>query len=357
MAPFHNGRSGNLYLKDSRVNGNSADNGGGVFSQGRFVASDSTIDDNRAVFHGAGIYLAPSVVGSIGSDDSVTGHNEFERVRIANNAAGDFGGGIYATLSRFESEDLLLEDNFAQRDGGLALVTSTHVPVQNLSVVGNVAAEAGGGIYVESGYEGVTLQRATLSGNSTESTGCTGGQIFTTTDTVALPASQTRMYLFDVTLASVPEPDSTSLCASTASSIGYARSVIAHTGTVDACATSFGGVIDTLGSNVLLGYTCPFNAVDDSTWSSEAALMLGPLGTNGAFAPTHLPAVASPITDSHPCPPPPPGFTERFDQRGRPRDVDANGDGLAWCDAGAVERQAIEGDETPFGTLFRNGFE
>ena len=357
VAPFTNGRSGNLYLKDSQVIANSADNGGGVHSQGRFVAFDSSIDDNRATYHGAGVYLAPSVVGSIGFDDSVTGHNEFERVRIADNAAAGFGGGIYATLSRFESEDLLLDGNRARRGGGLAVVTSTHVPVHNLSLIDNVAAEAGGGIYVESAYVGVTLERATLSGNNTESTGCTGGQIFTITDDVAFPASQTRVYLFDVTLVSVPDPDSTSLCASTASSIGYGRSVIVHTGIVDACAAMFGGVIDTLGSNVLLGYTCPFDGTVDGTWSNEAALMLGPWAANGAFAPTHLPAVASPITDNHPCPPPPTGFTERFDQRGRPRDVDANGDGLAWCDAGAVERQPVESGETPFGTIFRDGFE
>lgn len=356
VAPFHNGRSGNLYLKDSQVTANTADYGGGVHSQGRFVAYDSRIDANRADVHGAGVYLAPTVVGSIGSDDSVTGHNEFVRLRVADNAAADYGGGIYATMSRFEGEDLLVEHNLAQRGGGLALVTSTHVPVQNLSLVHNVATEAGGGLYVESAYAGVTLQHATLSGNNAELAGCTGAQIFAVTDDVAFPTSTTRVYLFDVTLVSVPDPDSTSLCASVASSIGYARSVIVHTGHVDACGADFGGVIDTLGSNVLLGYTCPFGS-DDGTWSSEAAMMLGPLATNGAFAPTHLPAAASPITDNHPCPPPPAGFTERFDQRGRSRDVDGNGDGLGWCDAGAVERQLIESDETPFGTLFRNGFE
>jgi len=60
---------------------------------------------------------------------------------------------------------------------------------------------------------------------------------------------------------------------------------------------------------------------------------LTPLGDHGGPVPTHLPLPDSPAVDLIP-----PARCTPADQRGRPRPADGDGDGTSACDAGAVER-------------------
>ena len=74
--------------------------------------------------------------------------------------------------------------------------------------------------------------------------------------------------------------------------------------------------------------------------------MLGPLKDNGGATLTHALLPGSPAIDR-------PGSCLTTDQRGMPRPIDGDGDGIGDCDIGAVEDQVTifydgleEGDET-----------
>jgi len=101
------------------------------------------------------------------------------------------------------------------------------------------------------------------------------------------------------------------------------------------------------GGNVISsGDHCGFDPAVDQLGVADLGLLS--LGDYGGLTQTLLPRAASPAVDdpsetTSSCP--------ASDQRGFARNVDGNGDGLAGCDAGAVERQELEDD------LFVDGFE
>jgi CSLREA domain-containing protein len=70
---------------------------------------------------------------------------------------------------------------------------------------------------------------------------------------------------------------------------------------------------------------------------------LGPLGDHGGPTPTHLPLFDSPALDRAKTTPS--GFLsfhcDADDQRGQPRPIDGNGDGVAACDIGATEALVV----------------
>jgi hypothetical protein len=83
------------------------------------------------------------------------------------------------------------------------------------------------------------------------------------------------------------------------------------------------------GNNLDSNGSCAFAASGDQ---NDVDPQLGPLADNGGPTLTHFPAVGSPVLDhgaAADCP--------ATDQRGEARPVDADGDGTAVCDIGAVE--------------------
>ena len=74
---------------------------------------------------------------------------------------------------------------------------------------------------------------------------------------------------------------------------------------------------------------------------------MGSLADNGGFTRTHLPGVeAIDLANTANCPP--------TDQRDQPRPADGDGDGVANCDIGSLERQDAPPDNDP---IFQDGFD
>jgi hypothetical protein len=98
------------------------------------------------------------------------------------------------------------------------------------------------------------------------------------------------------------------------------------------------------GGNNLVGPGCP-RIGSDGAVQTQAELQLSTLSDHGGDVKTLLPALTSPAIDRRTC--------VNVDARERPRPVDADQNGSALCDIGAVERQVLELNDV----LFSDGFE
>jgi nitrous oxidase accessory protein NosD len=144
--PFDNGGGilarGRVTLRDVTVRGNVAANGGGVSvgRRGSLRLTGSTAIRNNRVYQYGG--------GGIGNGGAVTMQG---RSTVRGNEA-DFGGGVFNALRgeltmRGSSS---IRDNRAMWGGGIYNYGSVRM-FDASSVRGNVATEAGGGLYVEQG--------------------------------------------------------------------------------------------------------------------------------------------------------------------------------------------------------------
>lgn len=109
---------GTLYLNDSTVSSNTADQAAGIENDGTMIMSGCTVSGNNANT-GAG--------GGIGNTASLTITNS----TIANNTAGQ-GGGIYASTGIIYLQNVTVSGNTASDGGGIANISSTSFPDSGL---------------------------------------------------------------------------------------------------------------------------------------------------------------------------------------------------------------------------------
>ncbi len=90
--------------------------------------------------------------------------------------------------------------------------------------------------------------------------------------------------------------------------------------------------LESQGSNITDDNSCNLDHPNDLVVDD---VMLSELGDYGGPTPVHMPLEGSPIIDmgGYQC--------SRFDQRGFGRPADGDGDGVAYCDCGAVEAGAV----------------
>ena len=153
---------GTLTISQSTLNGNSANDGGGIFNDGTSAATlnnvilsaNSSYDDGGAIYNNGSSTLT------------------LNNVTVSGNSSGG-GGGIFNYATAIVNSSTL-SGNSASTGGGLYnLATAT---LTNTTLSGNSATNQGGGIY---NYLDVSLVNVTLSSNSAP----TGGALFMQTGT------------------------------------------------------------------------------------------------------------------------------------------------------------------------------
>lgn len=133
-----------LTIRNSVIHGNSATNGGGIYSVASINVINSTIADNVASGSGGGIFVVPYTT-------SVSGSVSLIASTISGNSAATDGGGVRAT-------------------------GSVRVIVSNSTISGNVAGSSGGGIRLQTGR--VQIGLSTIVRNRVTATDGQGGGIY-----------------------------------------------------------------------------------------------------------------------------------------------------------------------------------
>ena len=136
IAIIYNSENTSLALSDTVVSGNAAGNvGGGIYTEAPLIIEhDSKIKGNTAI-NGAGIYLSGDF--SLGTITDT----RFER-----NTASDNGGGIYTSIGACTLTEVKFEYNTANNGGGI-YNESNNLTVDDSKFTKNTAESNGGGFY------------------------------------------------------------------------------------------------------------------------------------------------------------------------------------------------------------------
>jgi hypothetical protein len=235
------------------------------------------------------------------------------------------GGGIYTAGNGAAAviQDSLILSNTAQTSGG-GIANSGDLNLLNSTLAQNQARSGGG---IEHFGFSMKITNSTISGNSATDN---GGGLTNRGDALILNAT------FSANTAS--GLDSGSNIFQDTGSLTIKNSIIAASHTDSNCFINEGSILSQ-GNNLESGNTCGFNQPTDRIQTDP---LLAPLQNNGGFTLTHALLDHSPAIDAgnnSGCP--------STDQRGLPRPVDGNLDGVAVCDSGAYEAQASSPTLTP----------
>ncbi len=158
---------GTMTIDDSQLLNNVASNGNGgaISNSGTLTVTSSAIDDNSSAFFGGGIYLNHSANFWL-LDSTVNGNS-------ANNGGGIMGSAYSSNESTATIRRSTISGNSATDSGG-GITTMGLLAVDGSTISANSATDNGGGISVNSSAS-ASLLNSTISGNSA---GADGGGIW-----------------------------------------------------------------------------------------------------------------------------------------------------------------------------------
>lgn len=167
---------GDVTIANATLTGNTAQNGGGIYTYGdgtlgNVTITNATFSQNKATSgSGGGLFVHTG-------DLKIT-----KKATFTGNTASSTGGGIYTTAGNVIITDAELESNTATTSGGGIYATNGDVTITNATLTGN-SANSGGGIYtLGNGTLGnVTITNATFNQNKALS-GSGGGLYVNTGD-------------------------------------------------------------------------------------------------------------------------------------------------------------------------------
>lgn len=202
----------------------SAGVGGAVFSHdGTVVIRDSLFDQNTAAAGGGAVYadlgtatltnctltnnkasMADANGGAVGHASEQGGKLTLTKCLISGNSAGNFGGGVFASVVEVKIDDCEISGNFAQKGpggalclmagpitikdskilnntvevgvGGALFTDLAETTIKNTLIDGNAAGEGGGALHNNVGN--MTLTNCTLTHNATTGATSPGGAVY-----------------------------------------------------------------------------------------------------------------------------------------------------------------------------------
>ena len=159
------------------ANGTTADNGGGILSNGEVNLIGSTVSGNTSGDRGGGINttgqinLTSSHVSGNSSTDNGGGlYNRnagitiIDNSTISGNSSNRYGGGAH-TRGQIMLTSSTVSGNSTRRNGGGLYSRSGNITVTDSTVSNNTSNRHGGGVWARS--RTITLTNSTVSGNST----------------------------------------------------------------------------------------------------------------------------------------------------------------------------------------------
>jgi CSLREA domain-containing protein len=353
--------TGPVTLANTVITNNAANMIGGAYVAGDTVSvTGGEASDNTGLGGFGGYYLTASTGATI--DGAVARRNNgggapcggicviagagnltISNVEVSENASGS-GAGLYATapagsiaMTRLR---VLNNGSTPGPAGGLYGVASGAISLVDSTISGNLGTSIGGGAVLSSGGD-LTIQGTTLAQNYAAGGGGLGGGAYVVAGTATAIMNSTisgnladgtagGLYISGTaTIRNATFVDNDSPAGSAIFNPGGTITVTSSIIAGSAAAHCGGAAVTSGGNNLDSNGSCSFAAGGDQ---NNVDPQLGPLADNGGPTMTHLPATGSPVLDNGAaagCP--------ATDQRGEPRPTDANGDGTAVCDIGAVE--------------------
>lgn len=179
--------TGMAAVSNAQIAENDATNGGGLYVlYGSAALSNTEIISNEATSFGGGVYMHTESTtihidgGTVSHNASLTndgggiyvreGNALLDQVLVAENSAGDWGGGIGANGGSVTLNDTQLFSNTA-RDGGGLFVYSAVATLTDTLVVSNTVTEYGGGVYVSQTYAELIMDNGQVNGNTAATRG------------------------------------------------------------------------------------------------------------------------------------------------------------------------------------------
>ena len=326
---------GRLVLRDVKLTGGVADQGGAILVEGGSVELfDSSVEGNTGE-QGAALLVRGD------------GSAALTRSSVVNNSANGAGGGIRVVQGHLDLDTVTVSSNTAESGAGISLAEDATAAIESSTIVYNDANRVGG---IES--VGTTTITKTVVANNSSAESQRKSDVYGRFESAGFnfvgmnPVRQTQVYSHDrniyantysITItdpSDLPQVPFKVLVHGEQMSVRKVSGNVLHIDTQNVLTTSLPIVAD--GDNLDFD---GFWMNSDRRGSVEFPLdpRIGPLAQNGGTTPTHLPDIDSPLIDAGMRYEGTPEAKQAIDQRGDVRYFDANLDGFRYRDIGAVE--------------------
>jgi CSLREA domain-containing protein len=293
-------------------------------SWGHITVSNSLVAGNQ----GGGISMSSvqiAIIATTAKDNENTGFAASSYAQVTIVDSHSFGNG--RGISNNDGATMRIDRSSVHGNHNSGIRNGNHMTITNSAIHNNMGS-TGAGIY---NSRRMTLINSSVSGNTTTPFG-SGGGVYNS----SWPAT--------VSILNSSIVGNSSMNGGGIFNAGSGIVAVKNTLLADNVFDNCGGIITSEGHNLESGDSCGLDAVGDLPYTLP---LVRPIADNGGPTLTHALLPGSPAIDAADdtvCP--------TVDQRGEPRPVDGNDDGVPRCDIGAYEYAPAEETEIPIGRTF-----